>query len=181
MNRLRSRCSLAAALLMFVAAGGLSGCSKEEASQPVVRKAVPKEAAKAAEAAQPSAPAEVRPPSPVSLYDPAGKRDPFVPFLKVDEKAVRADLESLPPLQRFDLGELKFVGVIWGRGITRALVEDGEGKGYTVAVGTRIGNSGGVVTRITDKEIVVREEFRDYTGRKVERESSLTLQTPGGK
>jgi type IV pilus assembly protein PilP len=94
---------------------------------------------------------------------------------------VRTDLDSLPPLQRFDLGELKFVGVIWGPAFTRALVEDGEGKGYTVTVGTRIGNSGGVVTRITDAEIVVREEFRDYTGGKVQRESSLTLQTSGGK
>ena len=104
----------------------------------------------------------------VTLYNPAGKRDPFVPFIKVMAKAVRGDLSSLPPLQRYDLGELKFVGVIWGAGLRKALVEDAEGKGYTVGVGMKIGSSGGVVTRITEEEIVVREAFRDYTGGKIE-------------
>ncbi|TFG59383.1 MAG: hypothetical protein E4H29_04360, partial [Deltaproteobacteria bacterium] len=51
----------------------------------------------------------------------------------------------------------------------------------TLTVGTKIGQSGGVVTRITDKEVVVREEFRDYMGKKVKRDSSLKLQTVGGK
>ena len=73
------------------------------------------------------------------------------------------------------------MGVIWGPGITKALVEDAEGRGYTVGVGTKMGSTGGVVTRITEDEIVVRETFRDYTGTKVERESSLKLQTAGGK
>lgn len=182
MKRLRSRCPLAVTLAALLMAFGGAGCSKEEPPpQPVVRRPVPKEAAKAAEATQPSEMAEVTAPAPVTLYSPAGKRDPFVPFIKMEQKAVRTDLESLPPLQRFDLGELKFVGVIWGPALTRALVEDGEGKGYTVTVGTRIGSSGGVVTRITDQEIVVKEVFRDYTGGKVERESFLTLDTAGGK
>lgn len=182
MKRLRPRCPLALALAALLTAFGGAGCSQEEpASRPVVRRPVPKEAAKAAEATRPSEIPEVKAPAPVALYSPEGKRDPFVPFIKTEEKAARTDLESLPPLQRFDLGELKFVGVIWGPAVTRALVEDGEGKGYTVTVGTRIGSSGGVVTRITEKEIVVREVFRDYTGGKVERESFLTLQTAGGK
>ena len=72
------------------------------------------------------------------------------------------------------------VGIIWSLKAARALVEDSEGKGYTVAVGTKIGQNGGVVTRITDKEVFVREEFRDYMGKKVKRDSSLKLQTVGG-
>jgi len=161
---------------------GLAGCTKEEAPAPVVRKPLPKEAAKAAEPAGAATVAEPAKNAPVvTLYNPAGKRDPFVPFIKVMAKAVRGDLSSLPPLQRYDLGELKFVGVIWGAGLRKALVEDAEGKGYTVGVGMKIGSSGGVVTRITEEEIVVREAFRDYTGGKIERESSLKLQTGGGK
>lgn len=161
---------------------GLAGCSKEEAPAPVARKPLPKEAAKAAEPAGATAAAEPAKEAPVvTLYDPTGKRDPFVPFIKVVTKAARGDLSLLPPLQRYDLGELRFVGVIWGAGLRKALVEDAEGKGYTVGVGTKIGSSGGVVTRITEGEIVVRETYRDYTGGKVERESSLKLQTGGGK
>lgn len=172
------RIGLAVAVLVALMAGG---CGKEEpAPAPVVKKAVPKEDAKAAEAAQSAAAVEVKTP-PVALYNPAGKRDPFLPFLKMEKKETRPDLAAFPPLQRYELGELRFVGVIWGADVTRALLEDSEGKGYTVTVGTKIGRGGGVVTRITDGELFVREDFRDYAGTKVQRESSLKLQTGGGK
>ncbi len=167
-------------------AAGLAGCSKEEpAPQPMVRKTVLKEQAKAAEgskAAEDLKASEAQEAKPVvALYNPAGKRDPFVPFLKVEPKAVLAQGDSLPPLQRFELGELKFVGVIWGGERVLALVEDGEGKGYTVTVGTKIGRGGGTVTRITQEEILVKEEFVDFTGTRIARESSMKLQNAGGK
>jgi Tfp pilus assembly protein PilP len=169
-----------AAAFLFALVGG--GCAKEEkpSPAPVVNKTIPKEEAKAAEAAHPVAVAEVKTP-PVAVYNPAGKRDPFVPFLRMAKKDSRPVVGSLPPLQRYELGEFRFVGVIWGPKVTRALVEDTEGKGYTISVGTKIGRSGGVVTRITEKEVVVREEFRDYSGSKVKRDSSLKLETVGGK
>ncbi len=168
---------LAAALLLALSVGGCGG--EKPAPAPVVKKTMPKEAAKAAEAEHPVAVA-VKTPPPVSIYNPAGKRDPFVAFLKVERKGPAPDLSSLPPLQRYELGELRFVGVIWGPAVTRALVEDAEGKGYTVSVGMKIGRNDGVVTRITNKEIFIREEFRDYSGSKVRRDSSLKLQTGGG-
>lgn len=158
-----------------------TGCEKEApAPAPVMKKTVPKEAAKVAEAAQ-LAPVTVAKPLPVSFYNPAGKRDPFVPFLKVREKEAGPAITSLPPLQRYELGEFRLVGIIWGLKAPRALVEDSMGKGYSVTVGTKIGRSGGVVTRITEKEMVVREEFRDYTGSKVKRDTSLKLKDVGGK
>lgn len=171
------RIGLAMALFLALVAGG---CGKEEPPPPVVKKTVPKEAAKGSEAPQPAAVAEGKP-SPAAVYDPAGKRDPFLTFLRVEKREDRPDLAALPPLQRYELGELRFVGVIWGSDQTRALVEDSEGKGYTVMIGTNIGREGGVVTKITNEEIFVREQFRDYTGAKVERENSLKLQTGGGK
>lgn len=158
-----------------------NGCeTKAPAPPPVVEKTMPKEAAKASEAAQP-VPVTVAKPAPVSFYNPAGKRDPFVTFLKVREKDTGPAISSLPPLQRYELGEFRLVGIIWGLKAPRALVEDSGGKGYAVTIGTKIGRSGGVVTRITEKEIVVREEFRDYTGSKVKRDTSLKLQDVGGK
>ncbi|HBO70609.1 MAG TPA: hypothetical protein DD658_11050 [Deltaproteobacteria bacterium] len=175
------RMFLAAPAFALILALGAGGCSKEEPPAPVVRKPLAKEEATAAAAAGPALAEAAKPAAALTLYSPAGKRDPFVPFIKVEAKTARTDLSSFPPLQRYDLGELKFVGVIWGPGITKALVEDAEGRGYTVGVGTKMGSTGGVVTRITEDEIVVRETFRDYTGVKVERESSLKLQTAGGK
>ena len=118
---------------------------------------------------------------PVALYDPRGKRDPFVSFIKAEErKKAGIDTAALPPLQRYDLGELKFVGVIWTKKGARGLVEDAQGKGYSVTVGMRIGRSGGVVSRITGKEILVREEFVGNRGEKIVRESGIQLTTAGG-
>ena len=169
---------VAAAFLL----GGVSGCSKEEAPAPVpgpvVKKIVPQPAA----APPPKAAPEEKKPDAVAkpAYEPEGKRDPFVSFAKGDAQKMKDDQSSLPPLQRYELGELKMVGVIWGKGVASALVEDAEGKGYTVLVGNRIGRSGGVVTRITDKEITVREEFPGAGGKTVARDSVLQLTTAGG-
>lgn len=174
------RIALSVLGLAALLALGAAGCSeKEKPLQPVVRKVVPKEAAKAAEAA-PAAEVAAKPPA-EDRYNPKGKRDPFEPFIKTDRKASKADLAAVPPLQRYDIAELRFVGVIWTAKGARALVEDVEGKGYTVAVGTKIGRAGGVVTRITDGQIFVGEVSRESTGARVVREISLKLQNAGGQ
>jgi Tfp pilus assembly protein PilP len=163
-----------------IAAGGF-GCSKEPAApQQVVKRQAPKPEAKAP--AAPAAEAQAKKVEQAALYDPRGKRDPFVSFIKVEErKRMSIDTASLPPLQRYELGELKFVGVIWTKKGARGLVEDAEGKGFSVTVGTRIGRSRGVVSRITGKEILVREEFVGNRGEKIVRDSGIQLTTAGGK
>jgi len=175
--------SLAVGILAAVSlsVGGF-GCSKEPPPpQQVVKRQAPKPDAKlppapSAQAKQPGQTAQA------VLYDPRGKRDPFVSFIKVEDRRKPAiDIASLPPLQRYELGELKFVGVIWTKKGARGLVEDAEGKGYSVTVGTRIGRSGGVVSRITGKEILVREEFVGNRGEKIIKESGIQLTTAGGK
>ena len=167
-----------AAVSLF--AGGF-GCSKEPAApQPVVKRQAPKPEAKAP--AAPAAEAHAKVAEQVALFDPRGKRDPFVSFIRgEDRRKAAAGIAALPPLQRYDLGELKFVGVIWTKKGPMGLVEDAEGKGYSVTVGTRIGRAGGVVSRITGKEILVKEEFVGNRGQKVVKESGIQLTTAGGK
>jgi len=162
---------------------GAFGCSKEPAApQPVVKRQAPKPEAKAPVPPAAEAQAQAKKAEQVALYDPRGKRDPFVSFVRVEERRKAGiDTALLPPLQRYDLGELKFVGVIWTKKGARGLVEDAEGKGYSVTVGTRIGRSGGVVSRITGKEILVKEEFVGNRGEKIVRESGIQLTTAGGK
>lgn len=158
-----------------------SGCGTEPPPpQPVVGKPAPKAPASqpaSQKVEEPQKKAETTP-----LYDPRGKRDPFLSFVR-EETAQRgkADLAVLPPIQRYELGELKLVGVLWTKKGPKALVEDAEGKGYSVTTGSRIGRAGGVVTRITEKELVVREEYLGYQGEKMVRENTLHLITAGGK
>jgi len=160
---------------------GAFGCSKEPAlPQQVVKRQAPKPEEKAP--AAPAAEVKAKKVEQVALYDPLGKRDPFVSFIKVEEREKTGrGATALPPLQRYDLGELKLVGVIWTKQGARGLVEDAEGRGYSVTLGTRIGRSGGVVSRITGKEIFVKEEFVGNRGEKIVKESGIQLTTAGGK
>jgi len=177
--------SMCRALFVFLVSLGLitgvSGCDKKPEPQP--QQAAAKKPAPKPEEPPPlingdeAADVPEEPP----VYDPAGKRNPFDPP-KGEIIDVPIDEEfSLMPLTRHELTELKMVGVIWGGKITKALIEDPGGTGYAIGVGERIGNSGGVVTQITETEVVVKEEFRGVGDRIVSRESSLQLITAGGK
>ena len=163
-----------------ILAGGF-GCSKgPPPPQQVVKRQVPKPEAKPP--VPPAAEAQGKQAEQVVLFDPRGKRDPFVSFVKTEErkKTTASNGAPLPPLQRYELGELKYVGYIMTKKGARALVEDAGGRGYSVTVGTRIGRFGGVVSRITGKEIFVREEFTGNRGEKVVRENGIQLTTAGG-
>jgi type IV pilus assembly protein PilP len=166
----------------LIAVAGMTGCAKEGTPPPpTVQKPVPKAAAvKPAEGVPADAPGEAAALA-VVPYNPKGKRDPLLPFLKEETKSARGSLDKVPPLQRYDLGELKLVGVMWESRGYRALVEDAEGKGYSVTVGTRIGRDGGVVSRITRDEVIVKNVHRDSGGARSKRTSSLKLQTAGGR
>ena len=166
---------------IILAIGVAAGCGTEAPPpQPVVGKPTPK--AQATQPASRKAEEPQKKTETVSLYDSRGKRDPFVSFVReVTPQRGKNDLAAVPPIQRYELGELKLVGVLWTNKGAKALVEDAEGKGYSVATGSRIGRAGGVVTRITEKELVVREEYTGFQGEKVVRENTLQLTTAGGK
>ena len=175
--------AFAVVLVSLFLLAGVSGCEKEQAPLPSQSQAVKKVAPK------PNEPPPLKDEEGVekkqsatatSAYDPEGKRDPFVSFSSKGEELPSEDQSPLLPLQRYDLGELKMVGVIWGNKGPKALVEDAGGIGYTIGVGERIGRSGGVVIRITEAEIIIKEEFPGVGGRKVARESSLQLTSAGG-
>lgn len=167
---------------VILAVGVAAGCGTEAPPpQPVVGKPAPKSQAPpqpvSPKAEEPQKKAET-----ASLYDPRGKRDPFVSFVReVAPLRGKEELAAVPPIQRYELGELKLVGVLWTNKGAKALVEDAEGKGYSVTTGSRIGRAGGVVVRITEKELVVREEYPGYQGAKTFRENTLQLTTAGGK
>jgi type IV pilus assembly protein PilP len=107
-------------------------------------------------------------------YDPTGKRDPFLsPFYVPPEEP--APEEAKTPLQRFDLGQLKLVGVIWEADEPKALIEDGGGLGYIVTRGTLIGSKGGIIRTIEPRRIVVEEYEIDFSGKRRAQERELLL------
>jgi type IV pilus assembly protein PilP len=111
----------------------------------------------------------------VVSYNPSGRRDPFKSLIvKGDGKK---NLEMLPPLQRHEVSDLKYVAVVWGELGTFGMVEIPDGKGYAVRVGTRVGPNRGVVKRITTKDLTVVERYVDFFGETRTRDIVLALRT----
>lgn len=109
-------------------------------------------------------------------FSSQGKRDPFRPAT-MRARTVARQRENLSPLERFDLGQLKVVGVVWDLKEPRAMIEDSAGLGYIVKLGTPIGANDGTVKAIARNEIVVEEFYEDSYGARKKRDRSMRLAT----
>jgi len=113
-------------------------------------------------------------PAAAPRYSSAGKRDPFQPLpLKVQAK--RRPRENLSPLERYELGQLKLVGIVWDVKAPRAMVEDAAGLGYVVGVGTPIGPNDGKIKEIKPNEVVIEETYVDFYGARKNRQVNMRL------
>ena len=110
---------------------------------------------------------------------PSAPRDPFRPF----NLALRPKIVEAPttPLEQYSVGSLKLVAVIYDTQNPKAMVEDDAGLGYTIGLGTKIGNQGGVVKTIDPDRVVVEEDFVDFYGEKKKTEIVLRLKPEGEK
>jgi type IV pilus assembly protein PilP len=109
-------------------------------------------------------------------YSPIGKRDPFRSLF--DQLRREEQSQQLTELQLFELDQLKLVAIISRIATPYAMVEDPNGKGHTLTRGTLIGKNWGRVSEINPNCVVIKEEYRDYTGRKVTNKPNLCLPKP---
>ena len=107
-------------------------------------------------------------------YDPAGRRDPFRPPRAGSQTPVG---EPRTPLQRYEIGQLRLVAIIYDTRDPRAVVEDDQGLGYIVRVGTPIGANGGQVRAIERGKVTIEESSIDYYGERQPSEVTLELRT----
>jgi Tfp pilus assembly protein PilP len=112
-------------------------------------------------------------PQPVYVYNQEGRRDPFRSILVTSQ--TNKNLESLPPLLRTEVGELRLIGLVWGGFGYSAMVQAPDGKGYTIRVGTAVGPNHGTVRKITDRYLTVEEKYVDIFGESKVREVKLEL------
>lgn len=134
-------------------------------------------------------------------YDGRGQVDPFDPQKVVmavaRQQQARASTSSIRPdldrrretLEGFPLDQIKMVGMMRQSGTNVALLET-NGATHLVRVGNYIGQNFGLVTRISETEVQLKEIVQDAAGEWVERPSKLELQeaaarqqgsTPGSK
>jgi type IV pilus assembly protein PilP len=93
-------------------------------------------------------------------YNMIGKRDPFRSFISIE--VVRGDSDSpLGPLQLHEIDQYTLAGVVWNMDEPMALIEDPEGIGHVVELGTLVGKNWGRITQINPTELIITEEYRD--------------------
>ena len=113
-------------------------------------------------------------PTSTPRYSSAGKRDPFQ-ALPLKTQTKRRPRENLSPLERYDLGQLKLVGIVWDAKDPRAMVEDSAGLGYVVKIGTPIGPNEGKIKQIKASEVVIEESYIDFYGARKNRRISMRI------
>lgn len=108
------------------------------------------------------------------------RRDPFTSLLIV-RNPLEDTAEPETPLQKFGLKEVRLVAIVIGKGEPRAMVKAPDNKAYMLSVGVKIGRNHGVVTGITNEEVVVEERYRDFSGSLRTEMQKITLPTREGK
>jgi type IV pilus assembly protein PilP len=113
------------------------------------------------------------------IYDPTGKTDPFKSFIAIQEEM--EEMKRRKPrtyLETVELSQLQLTVIVTGEKESWALVRDSKGLGHVIKKGTYIGTEGGIVHEITDKEVIIREEYKDFRGDTKYRDRTKRLPSP---
>jgi len=141
------------------------------------------EAAKDAKGRVPPLP-QVKPYEPVA-YDVGNLLDPFKPSKIAPEQkkgggGVQPDFDRpREPLEAYPLESLRFVGVMTRKKASYAIIQV-DGALYHVRTGNYLGQNFGVITKVDESEVTLKELVQDPAGDWVERVSSLLLQGQEG-
>jgi type IV pilus assembly protein PilP len=122
---------------------------------------------------------QVKPYEPFN-YEAFDLPDPFKPR-KLSPAGGRGGLQPdltrpKEPLEAYSLETLKMVGVVSKKGLTHAVVAAPDKGVYHVHVGNYMGQNFGLITKISENEISLKEIVQDSAGDWTERISALTLQ-----
>jgi Tfp pilus assembly protein PilP len=185
-----ARMAVSTVTAMFLAVAGV-GCGSKEAP----RATPPPSAETAGEGQMAAKVAAATPEIQVEVeynYRAEGRRDPFVSLIRgVEVEPVVVEEESGPfvavveggtysPLAKFDLQELKLVGIVDVGGAYHGLVEVADGKSYFLRSGSQVGRNGGVVSRVLEDRVVVTETYRNPLGETRTKDVYLTFAKTGG-
>lgn len=119
------------------------------------------------------------------VYSAKDDPDPYSPDklavalakLKVNSSSpIKPDLERRrEPLESYPLDSIRMVGTLEKPGLSYALLQVDKTV-FQIKVGNYIGQNFGMVTKITDTEVELKEIVRDAAGEWTERKSTLELQ-----
>ncbi|MGZ8253619.1 MAG: pilus assembly protein PilP, partial [Burkholderiaceae bacterium] len=95
---------------------------------------------------------------------------------RASSSALKPDLDRRREvLEGYPVDQLKMVGTMRQQGNNAALIDAG-GQTFMVKVGNYMGQNFGLVTKISETEVELKEIVQDAAGEWVERPSKLELQ-----
>jgi Tfp pilus assembly protein PilP len=95
------------------------------------------------------------------IYDLVNRRDPFLPYSDyAPDSGTGASSRPLTPAQRFDLDQLKLVGIMWDVKDPKAMFMDPDQDVLVLGRDEGIGNRSGYIAAIREGEVVVVEALR---------------------
>ena len=94
------------------------------------------------------------------IYDPRNRKDPFRPYIEVSPSEQGEIQGPLLPLQRFDLNEIRLMGIIWDVEEPKAMFLDPSKTMHIIGRNERIGRNNGYLAVIREGEVVVVEATR---------------------
>lgn len=123
------------------------------------------------------------------IYEPGGRRDPFLPLLAARDAAelaaaagggagggIRPDFNRpREPLEEFPLDAVRMVGTITMHKQAFALMKAPDGVVHRVSVGDHMGQNFGKITSISETEVVVMEIINDGLGGWLQRPATVAL------
>ena len=112
------------------------------------------------------------------VYDPKGRRDPFISLIEVAKEKPQKRRGSTP-MEAFDVGEIKLSAIVSDGNQYYALIMLPDMKSYTIRKGMTLGLYGGKVEKITADSVFIREAIRDYKGQLKNKDTILRLRKEG--
>jgi type IV pilus assembly protein PilP len=112
-------------------------------------------------------------------YDAFDLPDPFKPrkLSTGGGGGIQPDLtRPKEPLEAFSLETLKMVGTLSKNGVIHVVIKTPDNAIYHVRKGNYVGQNFGLITKISDSEVTLREIVQDSAGDWSERTSTLILQ-----
>ncbi len=146
---------------------GLFGCAEEPSTSSQSQQSAAVASPPAKQLAAPEVKEVETPKEAEFVYNSEGRRDPFVPLSRI-RRPVADSAEPQTPLQSYDLSQFRLVGVIVGKGASKAMVLAPDGKSYVLAKGVKIGKNNGVVLEINSDAVRVEEKYYDFSGNVIE-------------
>lgn len=97
------------------------------------------------------------------IYDIVNRRDPFqayAEYIPQDDGGGGAPPRALSPAQRFELEQLRLIGIMWDVKEPKAMFMDPEQEVLVLGRDESIGNRNGYIAAIREGEVVVVEALR---------------------